>query len=283
MSNTNKIMSEKIRKIVDSNYLQSDELENYLSESKQHHVVLSDYVAMDAYKGNTLKSITRSMSILQKYPKQVIILKDTLKVCGLKGKRSRLQQRMIDANQTRSFNEFCKDLDKATIGNELFREHISKLGEVANSHMDRILSDASKLEPRLLEVEKSFSEEDIQSIRKGQPFTEELCEKFVANILWFSAFLLRDHPKVKNRPKASELRNLLIFRWAICIELLILDWISDGSQSGIKPKNWRNDLVDTVHAAYATFFDGLLTSDKKLMNIYQNSLIVLENCFPENQ
>jgi hypothetical protein len=43
-----------MQKIVDSNFLQSDALRAYLSASTDNYAVLTDFAAMEAYKGDTL-------------------------------------------------------------------------------------------------------------------------------------------------------------------------------------------------------------------------------------
>ena len=88
-----------MRKVVDSNQLQSDALRSYLSQSKQNFAVLTDYAAMEAYKGDTLVSIYKSMEILTAFPDQVIVLKNTLVTCGLSGRGSGLQRRLIDRSR----------------------------------------------------------------------------------------------------------------------------------------------------------------------------------------
>lgn len=93
----------EMRKIVDSNYLQAPALRDYLAKSTANFAVLTDYASTEAYKGKTLTSIYRSMEILSQYPKQVIVLRGTQTVCGLKGRRSGLLRRMIDDDQTRGF------------------------------------------------------------------------------------------------------------------------------------------------------------------------------------
>lgn len=65
--------------------MQSDGLRAYLSESVENQAVLTDYAAMEAYKGDTLLSIFASMEILAAYSGQVIVLKGTQAVCGLVG------------------------------------------------------------------------------------------------------------------------------------------------------------------------------------------------------
>ncbi len=61
--------------------------------------------------------------------------------------------------------------------------------------------------------------------------------------------------------------------------LLCLRWISDGSINSLKPDKRLNDLIDMNYAAYATFFDGLLTDDKKLIDIYRDACFFLNEIF----
>ena len=59
------------RKIVDSNYLQSPKLREYLLETRKNIAVVIDYAAMEALKGDTLASVFKSMEILAEFPDQV--------------------------------------------------------------------------------------------------------------------------------------------------------------------------------------------------------------------
>jgi hypothetical protein len=104
------------RKVIDSNALQTPELRTYLARSSANFAVLNDYTAMEAYKGNTLVSIFRSMEILAEFPRQVIILKPTGKICGLRGRSDGLQRRMVDERQTRELPVFCRHLHTARSG-----------------------------------------------------------------------------------------------------------------------------------------------------------------------
>jgi hypothetical protein len=76
-----------MRKVVDSNYMQSPKLRTYLSESWKNVAVIIDYAAMEAFKGNTLVSIFKSMEILSEFPKQVLVLKSTGSISTVKGRR----------------------------------------------------------------------------------------------------------------------------------------------------------------------------------------------------
>ena len=150
-----------MRKVVDSNFLQSDGLRDYLSKSATNFVVLTDYAAMEAYKGDTLASIFRSMDILAQYPKQVIVLKGTQIVCGLRGRNKGLQRRLIDEKQTREFSSYCKDLLAAQHGNVHLENSILKLGREATVHMDRMLADVADLPGALSEVAGNYTDVEV--------------------------------------------------------------------------------------------------------------------------
>jgi len=99
-----------MRKVVDSNFLQREELRSYLAASTNNYAVLTEDAVMEAYKGDTLASIFPSMEIVAGYPKQVIVLKATSTVCGLTGREAVSQESLIDESQTREFPEYCHHL-----------------------------------------------------------------------------------------------------------------------------------------------------------------------------
>ena len=76
-------------------------------------------------------------------------------------------------------------------------------------------------------------------------------------------------------PRAKELPNTFIFRYSVCIHLLLIRWVHDGSNPTIKPQKLRNDIVDANFATFATYFDGLLSKDQKANDIYTEARFVL--------
>lgn len=253
-----------MRKIVDSNFLQHQELRDYLSSSKNNFIVLNDYASMEAYKGNTLVSIYKSMEILSAYPSQVIILRDTQTICGLRGRKARLQQRMIDEGQTREFGLYCRRLEAARNGDKRFESQLVRLGQAADTQMDRMLVDAAKMADHFDEIAATLSPIEVKALRSGvHPIDAIPLDRLVRSIMFVSAFLFKGHPKVLRLPDGNELFYTFIFRIAVCMYFLVLHWISVGGAKGAKPETILNDMVDVNFAAYALFFDGLLTHDRK--------------------
>lgn len=61
----------------------------------------------------------------------------------------------------------------------------------------------------------------------------------------------------------------------------VIDWISEGGAEGVKSAKMRNDIVDINYAAYATFFDGLLSADKKAQRMYQGAHALIRGIFQD--
>jgi hypothetical protein len=252
--------------------LQSTQLRDYLTGDSRNFAVLTNDASIEAYKGNTLVSIFKSMEILSGFPDQVIVLKGTQALCALHGAGKGLQKRMIDFGTTRDFSKWCKQLLKAQAGDRRFVPQILKLGRDATDHADRILAAVPDVVAGREEVAGVYTASEIRAIRTGTAVSSELKRKFVHQVLLMAGMLLRDHPKVRDWPHEFDaLVDRYLFRFALCSHLWVLDWISEGSDRNRKSERIRNDLVDLQFATCATYFDGLMTNDRKVKRVYQEA------------
>jgi hypothetical protein len=267
----------KMRKIVDTNFFQCEGLRAYLAKSPHHYAVLTDYSAMEAHKGDTLASIFRSMEIFSQYPKQVIVLKPTGIVCGLSGRQAGLQRRLIDERLTREFATYCRALLAAKRGDASIQAQVLKHGQVATARMDAMLADAANI-PAIIDelASETYTNDELQIVRKRSTYTEQMISKMFKNITLLSMAMFRDHPMVMQKPPLAELINTFIFRISLCGNLLAQEWLSVGGAKGVKPERIRNDIVDISFAAYATYFNGLLTGDKKLRKVYGDTIFWID-------
>lgn len=273
-----------VKKVIDANYLQDDKLAQWLSSSHNNYAVLTDYAAMETYKGDTLVSIFKSMEILSRYPNQVLVLKNTGTVCGLKSDTKGLQHRLLDEAQTRAFRRYCFDLRKAKDGDFALREALLYRGKIAKDHMDQtLLRDAEIIKEAIEQISLTYSQEERRILRTHQPLTIAIGKKLIEDVAYVTGTLLHRHPQVQGIPTSHNFPNLFIFRHVLCSYLNILNWISDGGAKGANPKTIRNDIVDMNYAAFATYFDGLLSKDEKAMVIYHQAKYLLDNVFVQNK
>lgn len=259
-----------MRKVVDSNYLQGPKLRDYLSMSKSNIALLTDYAAMEAYKGDTLTSIYKSMSVLAEYPNQVVILKNTVVACGLNGNGVELQSHLIDISQTRQFGSYCNSLAAAKSGNIKLQLQLLEFGKDATQHLEeRMLVDAQTMSRAFDEIANTYTKDELRSICSGDWFSgEEMIKKLMKNVLGTASEMFKNHPNVERLPKQEDLPDSFIFRAALCANLLALDWISVGGAHGAKLSKIRNDMVDVNFATFATYYDGLLSNDSKAQRIH---------------
>jgi hypothetical protein len=116
-----------MRKVVDTNFLQTEALRAYLAASTDNYVVLTEFAAMESYKQGALDALSDQMGVLVQFPTQVIVLKGTLDVCSLSGRDAVTWERMIDETQTGEFPVFCQHLLAAKRGDLSIRGQLSRM------------------------------------------------------------------------------------------------------------------------------------------------------------
>ncbi len=266
-----------MKRIVDSNFLQCEALRAYLRKSPKRYVVMTDYAFMEAYKADTLDMLYRSMEIISEYPEQVIVLKGTGIVRLLSGRASGVQKRLIDVKATKGFSKFCQHLVAARLGNPELQSQLLYRAAEARKQMSRIETDAEEFGSVLYDITILFAESEQKIIRNGSPYTEAMCEKMLRHITTMAAMLIKRHLPGKKPPRAAEVRNMYLFRVALCMHLLAHRWIAVGGVGKTRSDKIRNDFIDVSFAAYATYFDGILSGDKKVNDIYGKAAWLLDN------
>jgi hypothetical protein len=130
-----------MRKIIDRNFLQSPQLREYLAASRKNFAVLTDFAAMEAFKGDTLANISSATEILREFPKQVIVLKGTNIISQLKGRRCGFTRRMIDQGLNKGFPDWCEHFRRALAGDIELQRQLLENGKAADAHLNRMMND----------------------------------------------------------------------------------------------------------------------------------------------
>ena len=264
-----------MRRVIDSNFLQDPLLFEFLSASSHNFAVLTDYAWMEAYKGDTLRSIQKSMAILADFPAQVIVLKGTKFVSTLSGRTSGLTRRMIWRDATREFSDFCIHIQAVSKNEVQPSPSILEHGRAATEHMELILSDSARMVENFSNVSRMYTPDEIRIFRTTKTPTSEMVRKTLHIVYEMALLFMKKQPHRIGRPKEGEFENTFLFRYSLCTHLVLLNWIRNGGQKQIKPEKIRNDLVDANFAAFATYFEGLLTNDKKLNDLYNEAWVML--------
>lgn len=264
--------------IVDSNAMRSVTLRNYLASSPHNYIAISDYIMMEAYKDETLIAIYKSLAIVSDFPEQVIGLKSTRKICALSGRSQRLQQRMIDQKGTRNFSDFCKNVKKAQNGDAALIQQLLDHSRAARNQMEKILICTPMMPSAITELRKTFSSSELKTIQSDQSFPASLIKKSMDFIVQLTYRTIEEHPSAPTRIRSNdELFNTFLFRQSVATFVWSLDWIARGGAEGTKPERMRNDIIDTIISTYSTYFDGIISSDKKVQRVYARTKFITDS------
>jgi hypothetical protein len=264
-----------MRKVVDSNFMRSPKLSAYLAVNPNNRIIISDYAGVEAHTGSTLVTVAESMAIPARFPRQVIVLKSTYTICGLRGIGKGLQKRLIDEHSTRSFSKYCKQLVAAKSGDQSVQTQLLANGKAAVDVLNSIEAAVPKFTGAISLIASKFTPQERRQIRERETFPRALINKLVNQVLDTAVIIFANDPRTQSLPDYDTLLNRYTFRYTLCGQLLTLLWGAQGGASGARLATVRNDLIDLHFATCATYFDGLLSGDLKTQSIYRRAVHIL--------
>ncbi|MDO8330672.1 MAG: hypothetical protein Q7T36_09390 [Fluviicoccus sp.] len=269
-----------MKKIADTNFIQDEKLlRAFLSRSPAYRVVLTDYMAMELYNSGGVDALYRATKVLSEFPGQALVLKEIATVCGLSGRLAGLQRRLIDERQSAELPLFYHVVEAAHNGDRQYTRELERLSADAAKQLEVVLEGVRGSPEAYEGIATQFSNSDLKAFRSGVAFSKDMAVKIVNFCMELSADVMEQHPMVHKFPRRDEFTNTYIFRASLCNCVLALWWISVGGAGGARPERLRNDVVDSYLAAYSTYFDGVLSSDRKLNDIYGASRFILAAAF----
>jgi len=269
-----------IKKVVDAGALRSPELEKFLSTSKQHFAVITDYATIEMFYGNPQINLRRSLEIVSRFSEQVIVLKSNAKIWKLVPRNSAgLQKRLQDDRKTSKFPVYCRALFGNVDRSKRMSLAISEFGKSVQETRERFTRLAAPIREAIGELEAQFTAEDLRAIRAHKKPSVSFSQHALKNIMGLTALYFRNVVGANPMPDPDRVLFSLAFRYAVCSYALSLKWVFEKGYLGASRDKLRNDYVDVAYASYATIFDGLITNDNKLRENYTASCRILRNLF----
>jgi hypothetical protein len=268
--------------VADKNYLERPELEAFLRSDPDNRVVLHDWSAIEAHAGNPIKNAARSLSIVSRYPHQVLVLKNSREIMELGEIPPPLRFDMVNWRLTRRFPIFCDHLAKAHAGDQSHLAILIERGRKAQQRLADLLPATALLVDLIGRLSESTSLATIKARRsQNEAIPHEDALELLRSIYDIAkrvASSLKSIPPVSNNPAAASTHPA--FRFAIALRLFALWWAEQGGGlKEAKPEKLRNDFVDLVYVTAATYWDGFLTAEKKMLDIYGETVYIANNIF----
>lgn len=263
------------RRVVDSNSLRSSRLETYLAARRTNIAVLTEFVLVEAYKCNPLITFPASLAILERFSQQVVVLKPSEKQLGMRGRASGMQRRLIDKRMTTEFPRLCARIRQAAAGDAEQTRFILDTARIASIHMDKLVEAAPSIIQLFEFHAQRFTPMELNEIARQQPYSGTTQAKLIDMIMETTADIARATGAISPRTPPREITNLPVFRYCLCMALLFTRWVAGGRQKGTRPARTANDVMDANVAAYATYFDGVLSEDEKLLSVHTEARHIL--------
>ena len=263
-----------MRVVVDSNALREQELQHWLTASKSHYAVLTDYLWMEIYKGNERLALIESLATLRNFPDQVLLLKGTKEISAIGGAGPGYANAMIQSISRAKFPETVKGLvgvERAELSAMLA---ITEHGRVAKAHFKKTAGVRDDFVEFLSVADALFGKGASAEIRGRKGLNRDFLDRFFFAVDSMYERLLKQHPSKPRSVRGKNRANHFMWRYALAANLLTKKYIKNGSNVPAE-KRLVNDMADIMFAVYATYFNGVMTSDVGLRSLYLELDVIL--------
>lgn len=240
--------------------MEGEELRAFLSKSSAHIAVLTDYAAMEAFKGDTLANIQSSWAVLSDFPKQAIALKATREAAGVDPEAAGIANRLIEKAETKSLCDFPRVLASAAAGDKVTQAQLLLRGKWAKDHLERMQAKSDHMSQSISEFCSVFTERELECMRRKEICKPETSAKFLNLVFDQTARSFTGHPKRLRWPAPKHIVNHFLFRHTLTYLIYVMELVKKGA-TGRKSTKVRNDAVDVIYATFATYFNGLMSDD----------------------
>ena len=273
-----------MKRVVDTSALRSASTRDYLRASVQNELIVPQAVLTECLKGNGIENTRRSLSGLAEFSGQISVLKTGRTILEMRPRATGLQSRLIDHKLTKGLRRNLLFNLRQT---GLAALEVDRMIECNKASADAIHASYLQLAPRardgMLREGSNLSDDETGALRSRKELLPSVLAKVEHRVLAGTTanfkMLGRDLTSVSIRDAAYSLQ----FRYAIAAESLIIEWAASGGLHSRSDKSTANDLIDLSQVAYGTYFDGVLSSDARLLRVADLARLIANELIKRHQ
>lgn len=263
--------------VIDSNYLVDSELAVYL-RNPENVVVLCDYVGLELFKApDPVRMIHRSLEILMKSAGQALVLHRTVDLQRTPGVGRKYLPTMFDWQTSKYLAPFYQQVTQSPNDTETAKEIAEKRVEAIALAANAETS-AREIVGFLPNFYRCIPKADIELLRKEGKLAGGIKDSLKEQAMEISRNIHEAKGISHDQMASMDLMHSYTFRYATTILIRMLRWFQQGAHP-TNLNNIRNDAFDCGVVAYATYFDGLLTRDKKALGTYNEVTALLDEWY----
>lgn len=260
------------RLVIDTNYLADEGLEAWLAASRHHYGLINQVTLIEVHKEYASTNARRLMRIACRHPGQIKILRDLTDLTYMDGSTKRLTRRMIDNDQTAKFGTYCTTVIEAPM-DEAIASQFAFFEEQSKSYIAEVAETAPRIFNLFRLAERAFTSSDVRHLCQRRSYPPSLQEKMVQLAFAIREMLIREQRERLTRDMRDAV-NTYIFRYSLVVALFFARWVKTGRMDITNEDRLINQILDMKIAAMATFYDGLLTREPRMGEIYEEAVFV---------
>jgi hypothetical protein len=260
--------------VIDQNYLRDSHLVKCLMSDSALVFVLPDVALMEMCKSNLWKTtMNRSLKVLAGNRHKVYLSIGMGEAIRYEiNKRRSIEGRLFNKDLTASFRDLLNEIARNEDGEriEAIAEKIVQVQEELKT--DELNGDKNKSRLKdligLLELEiKPESLKDLRANRVAHKDKLSTIKEYAPSV--FEKFF-RQAGFPGNKVKGFLRQKPMILRYVYSRLWLCLYWIEKGGIDTVRPEKITNDYLDHDYILTATFFDGILSKEKRVNEAYRD-------------
>lgn len=270
-------------KVADANTLRRPPLlSDFFEADPNNIVVITDFCCMECYKGDGLRTIGKSLAIIAQHPTQVVVLKGTQQLATLTGQMLLGREGFVDWDQTRDFGQFCMLVARALRGDANLLAQLRTHAAEANGYLAKLADEARSVADAVKQITKDLPEEMVRRLRSKSPLIGDDIKTVMTGVALLAREFLIASPHFSGPTLEKHPSRSFVFRFALAGYLLAIDWVASGGIETAPAALLGNDVVDMNYVAHATFFDGVISNDRKLNQLYRDARLFLDTVFVDD-
>lgn len=264
-----------MHKVIDFGALRSEQLSEFFSSSDKNVAVLTDMMAIESLKQIGLQRYQLSLEILSRNDERVVILKPSGVAARLRPNPAEFPNNLIDWDATTRFPGFCAQALSASRPQVL--QHIDQKQNKARAFVASVGANIETLRDAVSATLSNFPPNALSDLRAGRTdrYHTDILRHIRASgemiaLGQFAKLFPGDTP-----PPPGDLLSWLPLRYSVALYSLAVKWSIAGGHSSARSDKLRNDGIDMFYVAYGTAFDGVISEDIKLSEVFALSRAAL--------
>lgn len=258
--------------LLDNNYVDRDGLRAYLEAAPTNRAALSHTLFVEWHKGKAEKVTRAVLQQACEFPSRFVILKDTLSILRMRGRPTRIMERLIDDQQTAYFPTYCSTFIRGPLTPGV-SEHFAIHGENAKAQADALTGEARKMMKLFEHWDTVFTSRDLAEMeglleRDVKLSADMQAKTFVLAEEWGKR-QLAGHGLSHLATTRAAFINMLAFRYGAMAIAFYVNWRNNPKSYPSNDRKVLNHLMDIKIAAQASYFDDLLTNDAMLIPTFR--------------